>query len=309
MKFLRLALVSSFALGCTFIPVLHADTTDRSNPALWVVSDDDTTITLFGTMHVMRPGVDWFHGKIRKAFDDSDEIVLESLSLDPAEQQSVIMDMAVNQSGRTLRSKLTDAERAHYDNTMQFLGFRNNAFDAFKPWMASLTLAIIPMMQAGYSPDLGVDTILENTAKTEKKPMFGLESFQEQLGFMDSMDEALQLAMLNSTVQEIHTIRNTVHELETLWSDGRSDELGRTIQAMMAGSGDEKEFIEAFNEKLLVERNRAWSTWIENRMGNPGKVFVAVGAAHLAGDNNLRDILESNGYTVTRVGAETASAE
>ena len=48
-----------------------------ADPALWVVRDEDTTIYLFGTIHVLRPGVTWFDDGIKAAFDASDELVTE----------------------------------------------------------------------------------------------------------------------------------------------------------------------------------------------------------------------------------------
>ena len=31
-----------------------------ADPALWVVRDADTTVYLFGTIHVLKPGLSWF---------------------------------------------------------------------------------------------------------------------------------------------------------------------------------------------------------------------------------------------------------
>jgi hypothetical protein len=38
------------------VPVATVD----ADPALWVVKDADTTIYLFGTIHVLKPGLSWF---------------------------------------------------------------------------------------------------------------------------------------------------------------------------------------------------------------------------------------------------------
>src|SRR4051812_34676886 len=53
------------------VPVQDAD------PALWVVRDGDTTIYLFGTVHLLRPGMGWFDDRVKTAFDASGELVLE----------------------------------------------------------------------------------------------------------------------------------------------------------------------------------------------------------------------------------------
>ena len=46
-------------------------------PALWKVADDDTTVYLFGTIHALPEGKDWYSGTIAKAFDASGELVTE----------------------------------------------------------------------------------------------------------------------------------------------------------------------------------------------------------------------------------------
>ncbi len=48
-----------------------------ADPALWVVKDEDTTVYLFGTVHVLKPGLSWFDEAVKTAFDRSDELVLE----------------------------------------------------------------------------------------------------------------------------------------------------------------------------------------------------------------------------------------
>jgi uncharacterized protein YbaP (TraB family) len=46
---------------------------------------------------------------------------------------------------------------------------------------------------------------------------------------------------------------------------------------------------------LLVDRNKAWAKWIEDRLKQPGTVFVAVGAGHLAGKDSVQAQLAVDG--------------
>src|SRR3546814_7086754 len=48
-----------------------AAATADADPALWVVKDEDTTIYLFGTVHVLKPGLSWFDEAVNPAFDAS----------------------------------------------------------------------------------------------------------------------------------------------------------------------------------------------------------------------------------------------
>ena len=305
MKDARALLLSAGLIAAALAPAVHADESEKAHPALWTIGDEDTTITLFGTVHVMRPDVDWFHGPVRRAFDASDEVVLETLSPEPAEEQALVMRFGVDLSGRGLRSKLEGADRERYDDAMRSIGYPADAFDPFKPWMASMALAIVPMMQAGYSPDSGVDEILNETAERKGKTLVGLETPEQQLGFFDSLDEDLQLGMLNGTVRQMNDIRYDIREMEALWSGGRAEDLGAMVAEMMTGYGDDG----TIGDVLLTDRNRRWAEWVDARMAKPGRVFLAVGAGHLAGDGSLLEMLESKGYTVTRVRTKTALAD
>ena len=305
MKDARTFLLSATLIAASLAPAVHADEPEKAHPALWTIGDHDTTISLFGTVHVMRPDVDWFHGPVRRAFDASDEVVLEMLSLEPAEEQALVMRFGVDHSGRALRSKLGDADREHYDDAMRSIGYPAAAFDSLKPWMASMALEILPMVQAGYSPDLGVDEILNETAKRKGKTLVGLETAEQQMGFFDAIDEERQLIMLGGTVRRMDDIRHEIREMEALWSAGRSEKLGVMVAETMAGYGDDG----TIGDVLLTDRNRRWAEWVDARMAKPGHVFLAVGAGHLAGDGSLLEMLESKGHAVTRVPTKTALAD
>ena len=47
-------------------------------PALWTLSDEDTTLHIFGTVHLLRPGLDWRSDALDAALTDADTIVFEA---------------------------------------------------------------------------------------------------------------------------------------------------------------------------------------------------------------------------------------
>jgi hypothetical protein len=56
----------------------------------------------------------------------------------------------------------------------------------------------------------------------------------------------------------------------------------------------------ALYEALLVRRNTDWANQIQTMMEGSGTIFIAVGAAHLAGEDSVQEILEDRGLTVTQ---------
>ena len=52
---------------------------------------------------------------------------------------------------------------------------------------------------------------------------------------------------------------------------------------------------------LFNERNGRWAQWIARRLQQPGVVFVAVGAGHLAGKDSVQQKLSRYGIRTARV--------
>jgi uncharacterized protein len=54
-------------------------------------------------------------------------------------------------------------------------------------------------------------------------------------------------------------------------------------------------------EALFTGRNRAWTARIAGLLGRGERVFVAVGAAHMAGEDGVPEMLRARGFTVRRI--------
>jgi len=52
---------------------------------------------------------------------------------------------------------------------------------------------------------------------------------------------------------------------------------------------------------LLIQRNARWAQWIKQRLTQPGTVFIAVGAGHLAGKGSVQEQLKALGISSARV--------
>ncbi len=49
---------------------------------------------------------------------------------------------------------------------------------------------------------------------------------------------------------------------------------------------------------MIVRRNLNWLAALEERLARPGITFVAVGVAHLVGDDSVVALLRGKGYSV-----------
>ena len=167
-----------------------------ADPALWVVKDDDTTIYLFGTIHVLKPGLTWFDEAVKTAFDASDTLVLEMIAPDQAAMQALVMKTGFTTAGPPLSRKIPEPTRTAYANTLSLLGVPAATFERADPWLAATQLSLIPILKAGYDPANGPEQILTAAAGAADKQMIGLETAEQQLGYFDTLPEPVQMTYL-----------------------------------------------------------------------------------------------------------------
>ncbi len=277
------------ATGIFLVPISHAAqdkaavTVVDADPALWVVKDDDTTIYLFGTIHVLKPGLSWFDEAVRTAFDASDSLVVEMVEPSEQEMFGTLEKYAIDTSGKTLRSKLTVNQKKSYAATMKKLAVPLDEFDPLNPWFAAINIEMMNLTARGYSADSGVETILEAEAKAAKKPILELESFAEQLQLMHGLPKASQMALLITSFDSVTAKDDELGVLVDQWAKSDVDGLAKS---MNEGLNDP-----ILRDTMLTKRNTNWAAWINTRMAKPGTVFVAVGAGHLSGADSVQAML------------------
>lgn len=264
-----------------------------AGPALWKVADEDTTIYLFGTVHVLPQGIEWYDTTIASALEGSDMLVTE-IPMDKAseaEMQQLSMKLGLLPPGTTLRSLLTPEQTAAYEAGLAKLGAPPAAFDPLKPWLAGLTLSLLPLMQQGYTPDSGVEKVL--LGKVGTKGQGALETAEFQLGIFNGMSTEAQVTFMMEAVEGMDEVKPTLDRMVAEWAEGDAEGLAAVMNEGMSDP--------AVAEALLYSRNANWAEWIDTRLDKPGSAFIAVGAGHLAGAKSVQDYLAQKGITVTRV--------
>ena len=274
------------------VPVVPAATRD-ADPALWVVKDEDTTIYLFGTVHILKPGLGWFDEGVKTAFDASDKLVLEMVEPPQAETQTLFMKLAMDQSGKTLRSKMTDADRAIYEAALAKVGLPVAGLDPFDPWAAAVTMSVLAMQQKGFDVNSGAEKQLTAAAKNANKPIDGLETLEFQLGVFDSMSEAEQIKFLVESAKALDEIETSMDKMVNLWAAPDPEGLAVLMNEGLASP--------VLYAALLTRRNANWAKWINGQLSKPGTTFMAVGAGHLSGPTSVPVLLSSYGITAQRV--------
>ena len=272
-----------------------ATKTAYATPALWQVKDEDTAIYLFGTVHVLKPGTEWFRGGIKQAFDASDELVLEIVEPeDPQAMAATMAHTALAHDGVKLSDRLDADMRGKYQAAMAANGLPWQMFEPFNPWMAGMALAVKPLEKLGYQADLGAEKTLTSAAKAAGKKIGALETVEQQLGYFAGLPMDSQVKFLNATVEGLPDMDKEFSRLIAHWQEGDPDKLAAEMNESLEATPE-------LAQVLLIQRNMNWAKWIKERLAHPGTVFIAVGAGHLAGKGSVQEQLKGMNVASARV--------
>jgi uncharacterized protein YbaP (TraB family) len=266
-------------------------------PALYAVRDRDSTMYLYGTVHVRPRGADWGNARVRAALDESQEIWTELLMTPETDQQTQVLAMQLGaaEAGRPLSSWLTPEENASLNAVTTRLGMPQGALEPFRPWMAALTLTLVPLLQAGFDPASGVDRSIDAYGDSAGKTMRALETPQQQLSFFANLSPDVQREMLQEAIAESENVAAMITEMSGAWERGDDRALERAVI-----DDSRTEYPELY-QMLFVDRNNAWMTELTREMEGSGVDFVAVGAGHIIGPDGLVAQFRARGYRVERV--------
>lgn len=289
--FVAIAGVPADALAQTAAPAAPAPI-QGEGPALWVVRDADSTLYLFGSVHVLRPTTGWSSPRVEAAFDSASDIWFEISNPD---DQAAIMPL-IQQHGLSpetpLSSRLTPQENAELDAAAQVMGASAAQLQPMKPWLAALSLSVAPLIKAGYDPKSGVELVLKARAEAAGKPIHGFETIDKQIGILAGLPDDVQLAFLRETLKDYENAATKLDEMVEAWARGDVATLDRVTITEM------KEASPALYQAVLVDRNTDWANQIQTLLEGSGTAFIAVGAAHLTGDDSVQAILQKRGVTV-----------
>jgi uncharacterized protein YbaP (TraB family) len=275
-----LALVAVLAMGAS--PVL-------AEPALWAIKDKDSTIYLFGTVHVLKPTTQWRSPRIAKAFQDADDVVMEiEQPEDAATTRALMLKYGVDPAA-PLSTKLKPESYAKLQAAAQGMGFPPQALEPMRPWLAALTVSLTPLLRAGYDPESGVEKLLSAQAKAAGKPISAFETMEQQVRFFADMTPVQETQLLESTLDEIDDGPAKIDALVAAWAAGDQAELKRQMVDEM-----QSDYPDVY-KLLLVDRNKDWARQLKTKLAGSGVSFVAVGAGHLAGPDSLQVQLKALG--------------
>ena len=277
-------------------PTAAADARSNSGPALWQVSDKDTTVYLFGTIHLLPRDSSWRTPRFDKAVQNSQSLVLETLvdASNPQQLAGIMASLGFSSGLPPIAERVPAAKRPQLEAAIAKTQLPRPVFDRMETWAASFTLLGSQFQMLGVEGEQGVEAVLRKSFAASGKPVGQLETNTEQLSFFDRLPETAQRSLLEGSIENPQAMRTQFDGMLKAWLSGNVDAIGNSFNRDLQSSPELK-------AALLTRRNWNWSQWIERRMSQPGTVMVAVGAGHLAGEVSVQRYLQSRGYKVKRL--------
>ena len=263
-----------------------------ADPAFYRISKGNEQHWLLGSIHAGKPSLYPLPDPVERAWQQSRALVMEvdmtHISQEQWQEMGAITRLV---DGKTLKDHLP---MDLYRRTLIAAG-QNGLTEAMlaplRPWFAAITLTQAALERTGYRGEFGVDQHFAKRANDGGKPIVGLETLLEQLGYLASVGDN-QTLMLESTLDELPELEKGFAEVMAAWQNGDQATLINLLKEEMAPPK-----LQAWLEQtLLAERNR---NWVKRWPGLPNESFIVVGALHLYGEQGLLALLEQQGWRIT----------
>ena len=258
------------------------------NGLLWKVEAPNGKVShLLGTIHTDDERVTEFSPKIIKAIDQSDLFMMETL---PPSDASFFMMKQGNVAQLLTQEELEQV----FHLCMQHSMLPDYSLH-MKPWLLAVVFDLPKSMSA-----LSMDEKLMMTAIEKSKKIKGLEENAAHFSMLDSISIDDQMVMLRAVLKR--TTEDKQRDFESLITTYKTGDLQKIgdLDETITGGMLPNELWGKMKTKLIDERNQGMADGLI-AAASEAKVFAAIGAAHLGGENGLLARLRGAGFKVSAV--------
>lgn len=297
---IRKLAVAILATGCALIlqRASAAEIPDgsHSGPAIWRISSVESTVYLFGSLHILPVGYAWKSKRIEDAMAASDLFVFEvptgKESL--AEEHDFVLRNGILPRRQSVRTMLSPGEFDTYSSVMRNAGLIPGDYERYRPWLAALVLGLAYLHPDNLTTLKGADDEIMDYARGRQRQMNYLETPLQQLQLLTAGTERVQIAGLRRLINALPGARNLEENLRGAWARGDADGLNVLLDRIFSSSPETQDF-------LIGRRNRLWLPTINAALQRPGSAMITVGAAHIGGKSGLVALICGEGYSVERL--------
>lgn len=314
--FLRVLLASSIALSCNNLGLaLESSTLESASTSqattekksdlkpifLWKCKKGNQTIYLVGTIHVARPGFYPLPLEMQKALAESKILFVEAdaLQVSPEKITETLKRVGIYPPGDSLSEHLSDTTKDALNQYLEWSGESLSMYQPYKPWVVSQILTSAALRRAGYKSELGIDRHLLASAHDSGKKIIPLESVDSQLNLMGGFNKETQDKQLLGSILSLRDVKTQLEKIENSWKSGDADALASSC-VDVTGKDQDKD-LEAARVAILDKRNQSMLNDVKKNLPENSTTMVAVGAAHLVGEQGLLAKLKGENFSIEQL--------
>lgn len=276
-------------------------------PKMWkVTSRDGNVLYLFGTIHVGDERSDEAFETVKPYFDECDALAVEFDAVAYAKDTETMMrDMSkfVMTDGKTIRDVLGNELYDKAVALLQDAGFYVPLIDYYNSamWSQMITQALIS--KTDLKTEKAMDSLLTDYAYKSSIPVYSVESAEMQYNLLLEAPERYNILSIEQLIENAAAFTGQTETMYKAWLEGKLDVFMAATEEMDEGALNEEDakVVEEFNGRLLTQRNLGMAEKAEEYLKSGKKVFFAVGAGHMMGDDGLVALLERAGFTVEEI--------
>lgn len=265
-------------------------------PAIWRVQDEDSTLYLFGTVHLLPDDLRWQRDDMRDAFAEAGTVFFEADNQGAAEIRA--QTLATRLGLRSDGLRLTDTLDNYQSKLLEAVANNGNlslaALDSMQPWLAGEFLTLSAARAEGLGADLSADEALRSRAGRAGKNIVFFETAEDQIRHVAELPQAIQLELLTDTMERFDEMGPMLLAIANDWAVGNVDALETRLTAPLANAP------EGYVDAIFTQRQERWADRLDRFMEGSGTGFVVVGTSHLLGETSLITALEARDHEVAR---------
>lgn len=282
-----------------------------STPLLYKVTeeDSDTTIYLFGSIHLADSDAYPLPNEVMNAYNNSDYLAVEFDTVSFNKDFDAQMDMAAKMvftDGKMIEDVLNPPT---YELLIPYLEKNNsyiNLYEYYKPAFFYSLVSNIAYEKSGLKSTKGIDMHFLNLALEENKNIIEMESSDYQTEMLLSFSNELYDLLIKDSIEHEEEAIKEINNLYKAWLKGNEKELIKLLTEEDNGlSSVENKLMEEYEEKLITQRNNEMTEKTNQYFKEEKNVFVVVGLAHIIGDNGIKNQLQDKGYKVEKIKIDT----
>ena len=269
----------------------------NDGPAIWKITDLDSTLYLFGTVHLLPDGADWQRNDMRAAFDEVGTVYFETPDDAKANLEATLLQQTYGlyDSGERLTDYLDNSALNALTAAVHNVDLRYGVIVSFKPWLAADILSLAAAEAAGFKAGNSADAVLRVRAANDGKVIKYLDDMRTYIEAVALLPDYIQIESLEGTIRNFDNIGKDIKTVNAAWIVGNTDMLdAELIRATQKKSPE-------MYKVLFTERNAKWAQVLDQFMMGDSNAMAVVGIGHLLGEHSIPIHFRELGYDVERV--------